>query len=327
MHIITNLYGGAAAGSRCRGMTSSAIIQIENISSGTAVSGDGVSMILLVTALKFEAEPLIRHFRLKKDMSVSAFPVFRNDSVALAVSGTGKVRSSMAAVMLLTMFASERKDTLLVNIGFCGSFSADNPPGRLYFIHKVSDMDTGRDYYPDIFPGLSLPGASAACYSHTVGAQETADSGSVLRSVLCDMESVGIMEASGRFLESQQVLILKIVSDILDPNIPDLSRLRVYLEDRIPEIEEAIRTSLDANRGCCGDLFSKESQTLKEISGSLRFTSAMTQQLEKEIRKAVLDGVDPIPLLREAGTYSVSEKTEGKKVFEHIRNELQKRAF
>ena len=95
-------------------------------------------MILLIAAMKPEADPLIRFYRLKKDMSVTAFPVFRNDSVALVISGTGKLRGAAACAMLLTMYEARKDDTLLVNIGFAGSRTRSVIPGQLFVIHKIT---------------------------------------------------------------------------------------------------------------------------------------------------------------------------------------------
>lgn len=309
-------------------------------------------MILLIAAMKPEADPLIRFYRLKKDMSVTAFPVFRNDSVALVISGTGKLRSAAAAAMLLTIYEARKDDTLLVNIGFAGSRFPNAAPGQLFVVHKITDADTGRDYYPDVLPEIGLPRAELTTYprpvfeppeessaeasSPEVSSQEAssaeasaAESSSPIapedRFVLCDMEAAGIMEASARFLETQQVLILKVVSDLLSPDGLTADVLRGCMDDRVSDLAGIIQTVYEENLRYRKVLFADETAKLLEICRMHRFSRDMTRQLERILMKVCLSGGDAMPVLDEARTFTVFTKTEGKRVFEHIGNQLEKR--
>ncbi len=284
-------------------------------------------MILLIAAMKPEADPLIRFYRLKKDMSVTAFPVFRNDSVALVISGTGKLRGAAACAMLLTMYEARKDDTLLVNIGFAGSRTRSVIPGQLFVIHKITDADTGRDYYPDVLPETGLPRAELTTYPRPVfelpedlPAQDPED-----RISLCDMETAGIMETSARFLETQQVLILKVVSDLLTPDGLTADVLKGYMDDRVSDLAKIIETVYEENGRYRKELFADEMAKLAEIADMLKFTKDMTRQLERILRKACLSGGDVMPVLDEARTFTVFTKTEGKRVFEHIGSQLEKR--
>src|SRR5690554_1763627 len=110
-------------------------------------------MILIITALMIEAAPLIEHFRLRRDMSIHEFPVYRNADIALIVSGVGKVRSAIAATYLLSICNTKYnkdienvnddsciKDHTLVNIGFCGASETQYEIGSLILINKVIDI-------------------------------------------------------------------------------------------------------------------------------------------------------------------------------------------
>jgi len=284
-------------------------------------------MILLIAAMKPEADPLIRFYRLKKDMTVTAFPVFRNDSVALVISGTGKLRSAAASAMLLTMYTSRKDDTLLVNIGFAGSRTRSVVPGQLFVIHKITDADTGRDYYPDVLPETGLPRAELTTFPRPVFETPEDSSKEALegRIVLCDMEAAGIMEASARFLETQQVLILKVVSDLLSPDGLTADVLKGYMDDRVSDLAKTIQTVYEENLRYRKVLFADETAKLTEVCQMLKFTKDMTRQLERILMKVCLSGGDAMPVLDEARTFTVFTKTEGKRVFEHIGSQLEKR--
>ena len=284
-------------------------------------------MILLIAAMKPEADPLIRFYRLKKDMSVTAFPVFRNDSVALVISGTGKLRSAAASAMLLTMYEAQKDDTLLVNIGFAGSRTRSVVPGQLFVIHKITDADTCRDYYPDVLPETGLPRAELTTFPRPVFEPPEDSSKEALegRIVLCDMEAAGIMEASARFLETQQVLMLKVVSDLLSPDGLIADVLKGYMDDRVSDLAKTIQTVYEENGRYRKVLFADEMNRLAEIAAMHKFTKDMTRQLERILRKVCLSGGDAMPVLDEARTFTVFTKTEGKKVFEHIGSQLEKR--
>lgn len=299
-------------------------------------------MILLIAAMKPEADPLIRFYRLKKDMSVSAFPVFRNDNVALVISGTGKLRSAAAAAMLLTIYEARKDETLLVNIGFAGSMSPNTAPGQLFVVHKITDADTGRDYYPDVLPQIGLPRAELTTYPRPVfespevpspeassAEVSSAKSSSSVNPdnwfVLCDMEAAGMMEASARFLEAQQVLILKVVSDLLSPDGLTADVLRGYMDDRVADLAGIMQTVYEENLRYRKVLFADETAKLLEICRMHRFSRDMTRQLERILMKVCLSGGDAMPVLDEARTFTVFTKTEGKRVFEHIGSQLEKR--
>lgn len=53
-------------------------------------------MIFIVTALMLEAAPIIDYFKLKKDMTIHPYSVYKGSDIALIVSGVGKLKSAMA---------------------------------------------------------------------------------------------------------------------------------------------------------------------------------------------------------------------------------------
>ncbi|MEA4890427.1 MAG: nucleoside phosphorylase [Clostridiaceae bacterium] len=277
-------------------------------------------MILIVTALKLEAEPLIAYYHLKRDMTIHAYPVYGNADMRLIIGGVGKVRSAMAAAFLLSGSPDAKQD-ILCNIGFCGTGSRSVKPGTMIAVWKVTDMDTQRDYYPDVFWGQDLPGAVLCCYARPVRRTDIATQDSA--SFYCDMESAGIMEAAARFLDAHQVALLKITSDFLTPDQLDKTALQQLLADRLPEIVRIIQSWRNLAGAANRDSLAGERNLLNQLSGNHHFTVAMKHLLDDAVRKSFINGKNPVAILEQAAGTSSASKREGKILFEQLRQQLR----
>ncbi len=193
-------------------------------------------MINIITAIKPEANPLIEKLGLKKDMSSKHFPLYGNDSYRLIISGTGKVKAAMACLHLYNYnkeFTFSSSHDLYINIGFCGTNSLERIPGDLILINKVIDMDTKKEYYPDIYFKYNIMEKPLNCSPVPV------EYSSINKhEAYYDMESSGIMEFSEKYLETHQTLIIKIISDYLSPKKINISLLNNILVENIPSIEQ-----------------------------------------------------------------------------------------
>jgi len=298
-------------------------------------------MILIITALMIEATPLIEYFKLKRDMSIHEFPVYRNAEIALIVSGIGKVKSAVAATYLLSICNAkyckddliesknnDNKNHTLINIGFCGVSDTRYEIGSLILINKVTDMDTGIDSYPDIFIGKDLPKDAIYCFSKPVS-KEYLESFEChkTKNIFCDMESSGIMEVAKKFTYAHQVVILKVISDYLNPNNYNKETLKGYLTKQIPKIEQIIdevkQLNYYFNQNFTDEFSMKEEKRILEIvSENLKFSYAMKQILLKEVKKAICKGMDPLKVLESYTQVKVNSKIEGKKIFNEIKAKL-----
>ena len=107
-------------------------------------------MLAFVIAIHREAEGLIAHFGLSKDMHPHPFAIYRGESVILTVSGVGKLNAAMATTYLLSLPDIHRDHVILVNYGCCASWSSTLPIGYLSAAVKVTDSDTHHDYFSDL---------------------------------------------------------------------------------------------------------------------------------------------------------------------------------
>lgn len=279
-------------------------------------------MIFIVTALMIEAAPIIEHFKLKKDMSSHSFPIYKNNEIILIIGGVGKVKSAMAVVYLFSVYGVSEKHILL-NIGFCGTNDTRYDLGNLVMIHKISDMDTGRDYYPDIFCIKGFAREAICCCSKPVDEKAL----ELKKSIFCDMESAGIMEASKKFIYAHQVLILKIISDYLSPENLDKETLQNYLRNHIVSIEQIISDLKALIDKSCEFSLEEEKNLLSLLWENLKFSEAMKQKLFREVKRAKLKGLEPLKTLESFKETKVNSKVEGKKIFEQIIEKLKGNPF
>lgn len=159
-------------------------------------------MMHIITALPAEARPLIAHFRLRDKRTDSGFPVYRNDGMALAVSGPGKVAAA-AATASLAVSGTPRATAAWLNIGIAGH--ATHAVGRGLLVHRISDRATGKNWYPPQLIDTELPGGSL----QTVDSPETGYAGDVLY----DMEASGFYPVACRYATAELVQCFKVVSD------------------------------------------------------------------------------------------------------------------
>ena len=132
-------------------------------------------MIYVVTALPWEARPVIERYNLKRDDNCKFFPMFKGSNMCLIVSGIGKMASAIAAAYLLSG-GNAGQDAAIVNIGVCGAVKQQYPIGTPVLIHKITDHETGRDYYSDIL--LEHPFAEGSVETHNqIVRREYIDSG------------------------------------------------------------------------------------------------------------------------------------------------------
>ncbi|WP_341326651.1 hypothetical protein [Methylotuvimicrobium sp. KM2] len=158
--------------------------------------------IFLAVALPCEAKPLVAHFGLKKDTTVRAFAMYRNEAVYLTVTGPGK--SAMAAGLAYTQAVSAGlENALFVNVGVAGHRTHDI--GSAWTINKISDADTGRNHYP-----MPIYGLPCAATSLLTSSKPQFDYN---HEHLCDMEASAFFETAARFSTGELIQCLKIVSD------------------------------------------------------------------------------------------------------------------
>ena len=186
----------------------------------------------LVTALTPEAAPLIEHYRLEKVNSSSMFPLYRNDTIYLVVSGIGKTLAAAATAYLHAM-SGELPNQLFLNIGIAGHRRAITGVPRV--ASRITDQSTGQTWYPSQIICDSLD-RSPLITVETVERVYAEDAA-------YDMEAAGFYPVASRASTTELVQSLKVISD--HPGEPvadlDLQRVQDLIGNSIDEIDSLVK--------------------------------------------------------------------------------------
>ncbi len=162
-------------------------------------------MIYIVTALKSEAKPIIDFFKLKKSRQ-DRFLIFENRDITLIVSGIGSINSAIAT----TYLNPKNREDIVINIGICGG--ATEKIGAIFQIKKIIDKESSKVIHlksKEIFK------------NHTITTCQKAQSrANEFKNSLVDMESFGFYLSAVKFVYSQNIYLIKVVSDNILDDIP-----------------------------------------------------------------------------------------------------------
>jgi adenosylhomocysteine nucleosidase len=186
----------------------------------------------LFTALPCEAKPLVAHFKLKKDSSSHPFALYFNDNTVLVVSGCGKIAMAAAVAYGLAKF-QHQSHPVLVNIGIAGHKTARL--GDLFATHKITDVETGRHFYPQLITQLPCPTLAI----NTVSVPET----NYNDACLYEMEASAFYEIAARFTSSELIQAFKIVSDNQESSIVkiDAATVSAWITAKVADIAIGIK--------------------------------------------------------------------------------------
>ncbi len=158
--------------------------------------------IFIYTALPCEAKPLIDFYKLKKELSVKSFAIYIFNDICLTVTGVGKTAMS-AGIAYSQALYSISSQPIMLNVGIAGH--QHHPLGRIFLVDKITDNDTGRNYYPPLNFSPSCPTVPLQTFSVPQSNYPT--------SALCDMEGSAFYEIAARFSTGELIQCLKVISD------------------------------------------------------------------------------------------------------------------
>lgn len=211
-------------------------------------------MIHIFTALYPEARPLIQALKLKKKIEQSHYQQFVSEAqeLTLTLTGVGPMNAAMVVSSVLTEYSAGVRDQLL-SLGTAAELSRENSDEcgcamAMYHIHRITDKESGRSFYPDMLLYTGLPEGSAVTGTELLtveerkrwasqktkhasslnrrtteedecaGARGLSLDGSYVASrmtdgLLYDMEAAGVYQAASMFLGPHQMNFLRIVTD------------------------------------------------------------------------------------------------------------------
>lgn len=265
-------------------------------------------MILIVTALKAEANELIKRLKLKHKNA--PFPLYENDDFVLVICGVGRERCSAAVGWVFGKYTSF--DGAL-NLGCAGSLDNAVKRGTLCLGNIIEASDNPRVYIPDILYEHSLHECKLRTYDHMVSNIDKPE-----QNVICDMEAYGFAAAVSGFITNDRYVCLKLISD----NV--YNSVTVTNEDLLELFEEssdAIMTFLYEFAGYCGSCAKENdiegSDLLSAIAKKYSLTEARKNILKNELHNTLVY-YNSVPSLNLLPELEGGEKKHSAKAFDEL---------
>ncbi|MBK8396019.1 MAG: hypothetical protein IPL26_12390 [Leptospiraceae bacterium] len=278
-------------------------------------------MIYIVTALAQEAIPLIQHFKLKKDLSHNKFDIYRNDMIKLIVSGTGKLKSAVATTYLLLKEPPKKTDKIL-NFGICGSGIDKHKSGQIFLINKIEDVNSGKSYYPEIIFSHLLPEAGIITYEKPVIKSKSTPT----VPSLVDMEVSGFYESANTFVQSHNIIILKVVSDHLGGEKFTGAFIQSIVEKNIPHIITVLNQARKRQSATATDtevLDSGEYRIFEDLSDNLGLSTTQRFQVLDMLKGYKVRSGGDFQFLKDySKSKKISNKQDTKKALDELKDKL-----
>ena len=243
-------------------------------------------MIKLLVALGVEAKPLIAYFKLKKIDTPLPFKVYRNDTLELVTSGSGRI--SMAAATAWLGGFSPHPRSIWLNIGTAGHGQLE--VGTACIAHKVQEAASKRVWYP---PQLIKLHTSLLSTELITVDQVHTD----YENVAYDMEASAFIATAHRFANTEFVQSVKIISDTPKSSVSLLTpaALSSYIESHLIAIDQTLHALVDLQHKVYHDV---SSINLTPFLNHWRFTASQNHQLYETLRRWIaVRSDDPLEML------------------------------
>lgn len=299
-------------------------------------------MILITVALVCEAKCIISALNLKRINDETRWELFGNEEeVLLLITGTGPVAAAASVSSVMTRYGFAETG-FVINIGTCCDLaSSQGKLGQLFLINRITDGETGRDYYPDMMIDSELPekaviSVAMPVYSCESGLQgECEENGKQRQSSLYDMEAAFIYQTVKYYLGPSKVAFLKLVSDNgLQEGTASFSemskKIEEYMSNRQDEIISfitSVKKYMHGRRSTEKTGQNEKSNNNENLPEALHATRTMENKLMQLIKYSACAGIDfqtIIDRMYSEGLLPVKNKKDGISVLNRIEEEMMK---
>ncbi len=266
-----------------------------------------LGQVYLFAAFPAEAKPLVSHFKLKKELSVTAFTIYRNAELTLTVTGLGKAAMAAGLAYTLALFPADAVPILL-NVGIAGH--QDHPLGSIFCAEKIIDQDSQRVYYPQLVVTPPCPSQMIT----TVSLPELTYAGTSLY----EMEASAFYETAIRFSSSELIQCIKVVSDNQANPAAQIKPAQAsqLMMTAIPIIEEYI--TLLSQLALLSQNFKSPFYT--EIIAQAHFTNQQKLQLKALLSKRAVLMINKLDITELA-------QNSAKLILERLQQEINQHTF
>ena len=265
-------------------------------------------LITIYCALYAEAQYLIQYYELKKESGSRHFQVFSNEEkqIRLVITGIGKMNAAVAVAEISTIYPPKEAD-LLINFGSCAS-GEKVPLGSIIMINKITDVESGRTFYPDMIYEHPF----TECEVETLA--KTCERVQGESDVAYDMEAAAFYEAGNFYYGPHQMIILKVVTDHGASLAPDRNRFAQMMQTAgalVVEFLESVRGLIKPDMMTSADLSDAEG-----VPYDLQIETVSTGA-EKKVQS--LDSCSEMSRLAEALHCSATMRAELAQLFTYWR--------
>lgn len=159
-------------------------------------------MIFIICAMKCEASPIISMLKLTLDKEKTG--VYTAEGFCLVITGIGSENVRKILSSLPTHVDCE-KDSF-INIGVCGCIDDTYPLGTVFLIDEIHDESGSIPHYPDLLIKSDIPSTGCTTYSKVKTDKDCP-------TLLAEMEAYAYYEECLKYVKSDRIHLLKIVSD------------------------------------------------------------------------------------------------------------------
>lgn len=265
-------------------------------------------MLEIICAIYPEAKPLIHHLSLKKSQCIKGCDSFisSDEKIRLTLTGVGKIQAASAAALLL----DQSEDPYLLSFGSAFGFQEG-----LFLADKITDIDTGRSFYPDLLLKTSLKETEFITGSKVL---KTNDASEKFAGKIYDMESSAVYESALRFIGPHQMMFVRFVSDH-DANSVHSSDIIERCEAVYPDVKELIDEILSS-------VSENETEEINEETDAfcerIHASRSMKEEIRQIVRYASSMDMDHHAIMHELTEQEVTSKEEGKKVLYEFRKRI-----
>lgn len=287
-------------------------------------------MIYIFMALYQEADSLIRHYHLKKEVQNSRFQVFLNEEagICLGITGVGPIAAATAVSSICTGYEAGCGDFLL-NIGSGAAVAQSEDVGEIFLCNKLVEAATGRTFYPDVLyrhdfrEGCLVTGAMPLDGKSDMRGRIPKDA------VIYDMEAAAIYQAGSYFFGPHQMSFLKVLTDCGMAQSVTAEQLKTKMTAAIDPmtayIDHIARILTYEKESFNGGEKNHTEDIVKRLCEDLHCSKTMEAALRQQIRYCVLAGKDAASVIMDmyaAGKLPCKDKREGKLCFEELKRRL-----
>ena len=271
-------------------------------------------MIYIFTAMLCEAKPVIKEYSLIKVSEENIFDVYKNEKITLLITGIGKL-NAVSGVSYLLKNQDKRYDIL--NLGICGTDIKKHSIGDLILINKISDEESKRSFYPDMILKSNTKEDSLMSCNKPVTKSYLKDKN--FRESCFDMEAYGICYAALKFISTDRIHILKVVSDKLEGEHLTKEYIEGLIEENMNNIKMYIEKLSAKEEYTDRDILGKS--ILDAVSKNLKLTQSQYYQLRDYAKYYHIKNGN-ISILNKYININIQNKKQRTKIMEDLKNVL-----